>query len=75
MAYADLDHGTREIAERVLTKKQLDVFKLWMSGLSPSGIALTVGVSEPVARRALTRAQQLIAMERERKEVDEPSAA
>lgn len=75
MAYADLDSETREIAERVLTRKQLDVFKLWMSGLSPSGIALTVGISEPVARRTLTRAQQLIAIERERGAVDESSAA
>ena len=75
MAYAELDERTREIAERVLTRKQLDVFKLWMSGLSPSGIALTVGISEPVARRTLTRAQQLIAIELERTELDEPSAA
>jgi DNA-binding CsgD family transcriptional regulator len=58
VSYVNLSSTTREAAERVLTRKQLDVFKLWMNGNGTRRIAVIMGVSEPTARAHLTRAQQ-----------------
>lgn len=66
-SYADLDKRTRDVAERVLTKKQLDVFKLWMGGLGTSRIAIMLDISEPVARRTRDRAVQKVSIELARK--------
>jgi DNA-binding CsgD family transcriptional regulator len=66
MSYATLPSDVREAAERVLTRKQLDVFKLWCSGYGTARIATMFDISEPVARRHLDRARQKIKLEMER---------
>lgn len=63
MSYLELDKRTRQIAESVLTEKQLDVFKLWMNGAGTSRIALMLDISEPVARRTRDRAVQKVSIE------------
>lgn len=47
MSFATLPPDVREIAERTLTRKQLDVFKLHLAGCSYRRIAtmLEIGVS------------------------------
>lgn len=64
MSYAELDPATKAIAERVLTRKQLDVFRLWMGNMGAGRIAVQLDISEPVARRTLKRALQLIEIEK-----------
>ena len=66
MAYGELDPQTREIAERVLTRKQLDVFKLWCAGYGTARIAVILDVAEPTARGHLRRAIQKIEVEKRR---------
>ena len=63
MAYSELDRKTRDVAERVLTQKQLDVFRMWMNGMSTNRIAITLDISEPVARRTRDRAVQKVSIE------------
>jgi DNA-binding CsgD family transcriptional regulator len=58
----------RAVAERVLTRKQLDVFKLWMAGAGTARIAIMLDVSQSTARVHLRRAQQKVKIEMERKE-------
>lgn len=53
----------RAVAERVLTPKQLSVFRLYTNGIGTSRIAIMLDISEPVARRTRDRALQLIAIE------------
>jgi DNA-binding CsgD family transcriptional regulator len=64
MAYSDLDTSTRQTAERVLTRKQLDVFKLWMSGVGTARIAIMLDVSQSTARTHLARAMQKLEIEK-----------
>ena len=66
MSYAELDPATREIAERVLTRKQLDVFKLWCAGAGTARIAIMLDVAEATARAHLRRAHQKLEIEKRR---------
>ena len=66
MSYSTLSPEIRETAERILTRKQLDVFKLWCAGAGTARIAIMLDVAEPTARRHLKRAQQKIKIEMER---------
>jgi DNA-binding CsgD family transcriptional regulator len=52
-----------EVAERVLTAKQYDVFRLSMNGLGAARIGIMLDISEPVARRTVKRAMQLVEIE------------
>lgn len=67
MSYGALPRDIREVAERVLTPRQLDVFILWCAGAGTARIGIMLDISEPVARRTLSRARQKIriAMDRE----------
>lgn len=58
MAYATLPSEVREIAERELTRKQLDVLKLWCNGYGTTRISVMMDVAEPTARAHLRRALQ-----------------
>lgn len=68
MSYADLPSDVRQAAESVLTRKQLDVFRLWSNGAGTARIATMLDVAEPVARRARDRAVQKVKLELERRE-------
>jgi DNA-binding CsgD family transcriptional regulator len=57
-----------EVAERVLTRKQYDVFRLWSNGLGAGRIGLMLDISEPVARRTAKRAVQLVEIELRKEE-------
>ena len=56
--YSELPDTTREIAERELTRKQLDVLKLWLAGAGTARIATMLDISEATARGHLKRARQ-----------------
>lgn len=58
MSYRTLPPDTRKIAEGLLTRKQLDVLKLWMGGAGTTRISLMLDISEPTARAHLRRALQ-----------------
>lgn len=58
MSYMDLHAQLRARAEDTLTRKQLDVFKLWCNGYGTVRISLILGVSEATVRGHLRRAQQ-----------------
>lgn len=60
MSYSTLPVEIRETAEAVLTRKQLDVFKLWCAGAGTARIAIMLDIAEPTARAHLTRAKQKI---------------
>jgi DNA-binding CsgD family transcriptional regulator len=60
MTFATLPPDVREIAEGILTRKQLDVFKLWCAGAGVKRIAIMLDVSPSTARTHLARAQQKI---------------
>jgi DNA-binding CsgD family transcriptional regulator len=66
MAYSSLPSDVRSTAERVLTRKQLDVFKLWCAGTGTARIAIMLDVAEPTARAHLRRALQKIQLEMDR---------
>lgn len=66
MAYSELDLETRTIAERVLTRKQLDVFKLWMAGKSDYAIGVTLDIATSTARGHRLRAIQKMEIEKRR---------
>jgi DNA-binding CsgD family transcriptional regulator len=68
MAYSSLPVEVRQVAEQVLTRKQLDVFKLWCAGAGTARIGLMLDISEATARTHLRRARQKIQIEMERKE-------
>ena len=58
MSWSSLPPDTRAIAEEILTRKQLDVFKLWTNGYGAVRISLILGVSEATVRGHLRRAFQ-----------------
>ena len=58
MSFQSLSPEIKELAERELTRKQLDVFKLWLAGAGTTRIALMLDIAEPTARGHLTRAKQ-----------------
>lgn len=64
--YHELPDDVRQVAENVLTRKQLTVFQLWCNGLGSGRIAIMLDISEPVARRTLERSRQKIRIEIER---------
>lgn len=68
LSYSELDPSTREIAEKTLTRKQLDVFKLWCAGAGTARIAGMLGIAEATARAHKRRALQKIKLELEKKE-------
>ena len=63
MSYAGLPDEVRTVAERVLTRKQLDVFRMRMNGAKWHQVQIVCEISEPVARRTYRRAEQLIELE------------
>lgn len=65
MTYSQLPATVREIAERELTAKQLQVFKLRYNDTSYVRISLIMGVSEATVRGHLRRAHQKIQMHME----------
>lgn len=68
MAWSSLPENVREVAERVLTRKQLDVFKLSCAGAGTARIAIMLDISPSTARAHLRRAEQKVKIELERKE-------
>lgn len=68
MSYARLDERTRKAAERCLTRKQLDVFRLAANGVGSARIGLMLDISETTARRTRDRALQLVRIELEKEE-------
>jgi DNA-binding CsgD family transcriptional regulator len=54
------------VAVEVCTERQLDVLRLWTSGMGTTRIALALGISRSTARDHLLRAQQKIRIEIER---------
>lgn len=68
MSYATLPPEVRQAAERVLTRKQLDVFKLWCAGAGTARIGLMLGIAQSTAREHLRRSHQKIQLELEGKE-------
>lgn len=60
MSFSSLPIETREIAERELTRKQLDVFKLWCADVGYNRIAIMLDMSPSTVRTHLARAQQKI---------------
>jgi DNA-binding CsgD family transcriptional regulator len=58
VSYSSLPPNTRAIAEEILTRKQLDVFKLWANGYGAVRISLILGVSEATVRGHLRRSLQ-----------------
>lgn len=60
VSYAELPADVRQVAERELTRKQLDVLKLWCNGYGVERIAMALDVSRSTARGHLRRALQKI---------------
>lgn len=60
MSWNTLDRRHQQIAERELTDRQLQVFKLWLAGHSSRRIARALDIAEPTARGHLDRALQKI---------------
>ena len=58
MTYANLPPTVQAAAERELTRKQLDVLKLWLAGAGTTRISVMLNISEPTARGHLRRALQ-----------------
>jgi DNA-binding CsgD family transcriptional regulator len=74
MSYSKLPADVREFAERALTRKQLDVFKLWCAGVGTARIGIMLDISESTARGHLRRALQKLDLEA-RRVLDESTAA
>lgn len=53
MSWRELPQDVRSTAENVLTRKQLDVWKLWLAGCSSRRIALMLMVSRSTVRSHL----------------------
>lgn len=68
MSFHTLPLEVRRIAEKVLTRKQLDVFRMRMNGATMANIALTLDISESVAYRTMKRAEQKIEIELRREQ-------
>lgn len=56
MEWASLPIGVRVAAERELTRKQLDVLKLWANGYGTDRIALILGRDRSTVRQHLRSA-------------------
>lgn len=56
MSWASLDPEVREVAERVLTDKQLTALKLWENGAGYRRIGLILNVAMSTARGRVVRA-------------------
>lgn len=63
VSWSTLPPDVRQTAERVLTRKQLDVFRMRMNGATWTQVMVVCEISEPVARRTYNRAVQLIELE------------
>jgi DNA-binding CsgD family transcriptional regulator len=59
--FESLPPAVKEQAELVLTRKQLDVLKLYLGGMSVRRISYTFGIAEPTAREHLRRATDNLA--------------
>lgn len=59
--YASLPPAVRQAAEQHLTRKQLDVLKLYLAGFGTRRIAALLGIAEPTAREHLRRATERLA--------------
>jgi DNA-binding CsgD family transcriptional regulator len=68
MAWSDLSPETREIAQRVCTREQLEVLKLKAGGIGFRTIGLALGISREAAKDRFRRAEANIRQERERLE-------
>lgn len=68
MSWQSVPVEVREAAERVLTRKQLDVFKLSCAGAGSARIGIMLDIAEATARAHLKRARQKIKLELEREE-------
>lgn len=68
MSYHDLPAHVRSVAEEVLTRKQLDVFKLSCAGAGTARIGIMLDIAETTARTHLRRAHQKIKIELDRRE-------
>jgi DNA-binding CsgD family transcriptional regulator len=66
VSYATIPPEMRQVAERILTRKQLDVFKLSCAGAGSARIAIMLDIAESTARSHLRRAHQKIKLEMER---------
>lgn len=58
MSWNSLPPEARAIAERELSPRQLDVFKLWMAGCGYKRIGVMLDISPSTARDHLARALQ-----------------
>lgn len=56
MSWNNLDQARRELAEQLLTDKQLEVFRYWLDGHSNATIARALDLDESAVRRRLARA-------------------
>lgn len=63
MTYPTTKTEILKVAERVLTRKQYDMFRLSLNGLGAARIGIMLDISEPVARRTVKRAMQLVEIE------------
>jgi DNA-binding CsgD family transcriptional regulator len=60
VSWSSLPESVRTAAERELTRKQLDVLKLWANGHGTDRISLILGLSRSTVRDHLRRALQKI---------------
>jgi DNA-binding CsgD family transcriptional regulator len=60
MSFAELPENVRLVAEEELTRKQLDVFRLWCAGMGHKRISIMLDMSPSTVRTHLARAQQKI---------------
>lgn len=60
MSWQTLDPAIRELAEAVLTPKQLEAYRLWEDGLGYSRIADLLGISTSSARDRIHRSLRTI---------------
>jgi predicted DNA binding protein len=61
VAWASLDPRTREVAERVLTAKQLEALKLWDAGAGYRRVARMLGIAPTTAKDRVQRALEKLA--------------
>ena len=56
MSWKTLDPKTQDLAQALLTAKQLEVFRYWLDGHSNGTIARALSLDESAVRRRLRRA-------------------
>jgi DNA-binding NarL/FixJ family response regulator len=56
LSWTTLPTEIRTLAEERLTRKQLDVLKMYLNGAGTTTIATTLRIAEPTAREHLRRA-------------------